>query len=189
MSLITIEVDDAGLRQALKALRERVEHLAPAMKEIGEELTESTKQRFVTSTAPDGSRWAENSDLVLLRFLGQVSGAYRKKATPTGGRGLTARGAKALGGKKPLIGETRNLSSTINYQVVDGGTTLLVGSPEKYASTQQFGAKQGEYGSTRHGAPIPWGDIPARPFLGLSDRDAHDVLAILRRHIARAAGG
>jgi phage gpG-like protein len=55
MSLITIEVDDVGLQQALKALRERVENLRPALKEIGEELAESTKQRFATSTAPDGS--------------------------------------------------------------------------------------------------------------------------------------
>jgi phage virion morphogenesis protein len=168
MSLITIEVADAGLQQALKALRERVENLRPALKEVGEELAESTKHRFASSTAPDGSRWAENSDLVLLRFLGQTPGAYRKRRTETGGRGLTAKGAKALGGKKPLIGETRNLSSTITYDVVEGGTTLLVGSPEKYASTHQFGAKKGAYGSTRHGAPIPWGDIPARPFSGLS---------------------
>ena len=171
MSLITIEVDDAGFREALRLLRDRVESLAPAMKEIGEDLTESTKQRFATSTAPDGTRWAENSETTLLRLLFGRAGMLSKGETATGGRTLTKKGMTGLVGKKPLIGETRNLSSTITYQVVDGGNTLLVGSPEKYASTHQFGAKQGAYGSTRRGAPIPWGDIPARPFLGLSSDD------------------
>lgn len=74
MSLITIEVDDAALLQGLKALRDRVENLRPALKEIGEDLAESTKRRFATSTAPDGSRWAENSDTTLLRLIASKGG-------------------------------------------------------------------------------------------------------------------
>ena len=40
-------------------------------------------------------------------------------------------------------------------------------------SKHQFGAEKGAFGATSRGTPIPWGDIPARPFLGLSadDRD------------------
>jgi len=29
-------------------------------------------------------------------------------------------------------------------------------------------------------APIPWGNVPARPFLGLSSDDQRDVLEIMR---------
>ena len=32
----------------------------------------------------------------------------------------------------------------------------------------------------------PWGDIPARPFLGLPDADRDEIIDIPRKHLARA---
>ena len=58
------------------------------------------------------------------------------------------------------------------------GTNLV------YATTHQFGALKGQFGfaafDTRAGAfEIPWGDIPARPFLGISaDTEGQVVDAI-----------
>ncbi len=43
------------------------------------------------------------------------------------------------------------------------------------AATHQFGAKEGEYGTTKTGLPIPFGDIPARPFLVLGDDDIEEI--------------
>jgi len=34
--------------------------------------------------------------------------------------------------------------------------------------------------------PIPWGDIPARPFLGLSDEDRSGILDIVSEALAAA---
>jgi phage virion morphogenesis protein len=68
-------------------------------------------------------------------------------------------------GNKPLIGEG-TLRDQIAY--AEAGDTLTIFSTMEYAATQQFGAKQGAFGRTRRNAPIPWGDIPARPFLGVS---------------------
>ena len=53
---------------------------------------------------------------------------------------------------------------------------LLIGSPRIYASTHQFGAKKGAFGQTARGAPIPWGDIPACLFLGISDDDGNYII-------------
>lgn len=39
--------------------------------------------------------------------------------------------------------------------------------------------------STRAQWPHLWGDIPARPFLGLSAADGDEVVTILRDHLAR----
>jgi phage virion morphogenesis protein len=50
-----------------------------------------------------------------------------------------------------------------------GNDQVIVGTPVIYAATHQFGAARGSFGSTSRGGPIPWGDIPARPFLGISD--------------------
>ena len=44
----------------------------------------------------------------------------------------------------------------------DAGTNVV------YATTQQFGAARGEFGATRRGRPIPFGDIRARAFVGFS---------------------
>ena len=71
------------------------------------------------------------------------------------------------------------MSDAIYKQV--GSGVLELGSPLKYASTFQFGAKKGQYGKR-----TPWGDIPAREFLGLSDDDQEATLDIIRAHFAFA---
>lgn len=50
--------------------------------------------------------------------------------------------------------------------------------------TPQFGMTQGYAGSTRRGSSIPWGDIPGRPFLGISDSDSASILDIIVDHLA-----
>jgi phage gpG-like protein len=102
-------------------------------------------------------------------------------------RYLNARGGikgKAGGSKKPLIGETGRLSSEIHYRATD--TQLQVGSPLIYAAVQQFGAEKGAFGKSKHNHPIPWGDIPARPFLGLSYNDREAIIATLKEHVTRS---
>ncbi|MHB8921670.1 MAG: phage virion morphogenesis protein [Halothiobacillus sp.] len=48
---------------------------------------------------------------------------------------------------------------------------------------QQFGAAEGAFGETTTGHPIPWGDIPARPFIGLSDKDEAEILNIITSYM------
>lgn len=167
--MIKLEIDDQQVRQAFAHLIASAENPRPFLAQIGELLVDSTKQRFSTSTAPDGSRWPENSEITLLGYLNQYKGSFRKKDG-----GLTQKGAKRLGGKKPLIGETGSLATMIVYQV--NGSGLIVGSPMEYAAAQQFGMKKGYAGATKRGSPIPWGDIPAREFLGISDQDRALIL-------------
>lgn len=44
------------------------------MTAIGEVLVESTQRRFVSSTAPDGSRWERNSEATLAALLRSTKG-------------------------------------------------------------------------------------------------------------------
>ncbi|MGX2039883.1 phage virion morphogenesis protein [Methylocaldum sp. MU1018] len=82
-------------------------------------------------------------------------------------------------GAKPLIGETGLLSTEIHYDA--GPTRVMVGSNKEYAAMQQFGGKKSEF-------PHLWGDIPARPFVGVSKADEEEILAIVLDHLKRAAG-
>ena len=79
------------------------------------------------------------------------------------------------------------MSTEFSYFI--GNNELTFGSPLEYAATQQFGAEQGEFGrgsfKKRNGSfPIPWGDIPARPFVGISDQDQVEILDIIRGYLA-----
>jgi phage virion morphogenesis protein len=159
MALIEFEIDHRATLAALRELGRRLANPRPALLEIGEELRESTLQRFARGADPAGRRWAPKAPATLA--------AYR---------------ARGLNRPKPLVGESRSLSTTIGYRM-DGLRALLLGSPQKYAATHQLGARKGQYGRTRHGTPIPWGDIPARPFLGLSRDDRRTILQVLREWV------
>jgi phage virion morphogenesis protein len=160
LALLTIEIKDAGVTRSLEALRRRMGNLRPVLKVIGEELVESTKRRFETGKAPDGTPWAANKPSTVKAYLKERGGSFKDEKLGI----LTKRGDKLAAGKRPLIGATRQLSSQINYRL--DGQALLVGSSRIYARTQQFGAKRREYQGV-----APWGDVPARPFLGISPAD------------------
>lgn len=186
--MITIQLDDRQLQGALAQLRQRLADLTPVMQDIGEELVARAKQRFATSTGPDGRPWAPNRPSTLAAYAARYAGSYKKDGS------LSKRGQQRIAGKKPLIGESRQLSQRLYYQA--GRDSVFVGSPQRYAGVQQFGARRGQFGRTRRGAPIPWGAIPARPFLpvtaagewlGTGDRDA--VLGLLARALEDAARG
>jgi phage gpG-like protein len=54
-----------------------------------------------------------------------------------------------------------------------------------------FGARQGAFGRTRRNGPIPWGNIPARPFLPISENgemnafDKEEIRDILTNAVNR----
>lgn len=194
--MIKVEINDKEVRQALNRLIAAGGNLKPALAEIGEQLVVSTKRRFEDQKDPDGNPWAPNKESTLLEFLANKVGRsvtkpgekfvnkyYNQKRNK--GK-LNTAGARALIAKKILTGESKTLATTINYRVTGGA--VEIGSDREYAATQQFGAKKGSFGKTKKGRDIPWGDIPARPFLGLSAKDKQDVLAILNERLIKAMG-
>jgi phage virion morphogenesis protein len=179
MAGTSITLEDAALQAWLRRSIQNLSHPADALAEIGEILVKSTQQRFATETNPDGERWAENSDVTLLAHLNRRQDSYTKT-----GR-LSAKGARRIGAKK-ILTDRGYLGDLIRYQM-EGTTAVLVGSDRKYAAVQQFGQKKGASGTTLKGAPIPWGDIPARPFLGVSDEDRRDIEETLAAYIMPGA--
>jgi phage gpG-like protein len=190
---LKIKIDDAEVMAAMRRLAASGSSMRPAMREIGEYMVDSTRRRFAAGQAPDGTRWKSNTEATMLSYLARRGGGTSRRPGEKGrnpyfrkdGR-LNKRGGGLLSGKKPLIGESKRLSSEIHYRA--GAGSVEVGSSMEYAAVQQFGAGRGDFGSTKRGAPIPWGDIPARPFLGLSETDKSAVLDILHEHIEAALG-
>jgi len=77
------------------------------------------------------------------------------------------------GSASPILQVSGMLASSI--QAEHGADYARVTTATVYAPTHQLGAKRGQFGRTRRGAPIPWGDIPARPFFGVGPADEAEI--------------
>lgn len=156
---ITIDIDDREVRQALENLQRHVADLTPVMHDIGQVLVDGMRARLRDSRDVEGRPFAPNSPVTLAR----------KKGT------------------RPLVDSGMMADERFIYQA--GRDYVEAGSNAAQAATLHFGAKRGAHGKTRRGAPIPWGDIPARPFVGLSSEDKEAVLETIAEALERAAQG
>lgn len=174
--MIELEINDAQVRAAFASLQSSLTDMHPAMDEIGQTMVLSTKTRMQAGVSPDGTPFAPRSAVTLARYA-----AEGKKYGP-----------------KPLW-----LTGTMRQNVAHAATSDSVswGSNAIQAAVMHFGADQGEFGaavgrtkpsekrarSQDYFTPIPWGRIPARPFVGLSDQDRIDIGEIIAEWLARSA--
>ncbi len=179
--MISVKINDRVILETLKRIQQAGGNLKPAMEDIGEYLTVSTKRRFASAQSPDGTPWAENTDATIAAFI------RRKKGGTVRRKGEKTKSGTMTGTKKPLIGESKRLSTEIHYRA--DANSVAVGSSLEQAAVMQFGAKKGDFGRTKRGASIPFGDIPARPYLGLADDDKAAIVEILKEHLTAVMGG
>lgn len=146
MANFNLTVQDAELHRKLRLLIDRLDSPEQALKPIGEQIVERIKQRFQTSTAPDGTPWRPNAQSTLQAIANGLGRSYQTK-----GGGLNARGNLKMTSKKPLI-DTGELSTNIHAKVI--GDSLTITESPVYAAIHQFGGKAGR------GLKVT---IPARP--------------------------
>ena len=132
--------------------------------DIGEYMIDSTRKRGQQGVSPDGVAWAPKRQTTLDRYK--------------------ARGYGNL--TKPLVGPTRRLLREIQRYVSRNG--VVVGSSLIYSGVMQSGAGKGAFGADRRGRPIPWGRIPARPWLGISQTDGVAIIDIADEHLEQSLG-
>ncbi|MGB0732123.1 MAG: phage virion morphogenesis protein [Pontibacterium sp.] len=176
---ITVDYDDAQLQDALSRVLKLVENPKPAMAEIAEYLHGRSRENFDKEQAPDGTPWKPLQDSTKKAKLGRV---------PI---------------NKILHGQTLHLRDTIFpfFSNSEAGVSTGLGT-EEYAAAQQLGTQGITIKShTRlikqaFGNPLPFpvyanigahkGNIPARPFLGLSNDDEAEIIAVLQQAIENA---
>lgn len=144
MAVISVRVTDKPVLDALRDLAQRTDDLSEPLNEIGIEFAERIRQQFSRGQSPYGNKWAALSAVTQAKNKGRRSGG------------------------EPLR-DTGRLMASIAHQMSDGGKTVSIGATNvKYANTHQFGARQGQYGRTKRNGPIPWGNVPARPFMPIT---------------------
>lgn len=147
--MIRIALSDSGAHPAIARLLQQLGNPQAGLKAIGELVTEFTKTRFALSQDPYGTPWVPNKPSTIEAMLRGHAKNFTKKGA------VSARGQRALAGKKPLIGESKSLSKQFAWRVV--GNAVEVRSSMVYAAIQNFGGTKASF-------PHLWGNIPARPF-------------------------
>ncbi|MDM8181263.1 phage virion morphogenesis protein [Marinobacter salarius] len=157
MADISITLNHEDVQKSLDQLLRRVAEPANAMREIADVMADASERAFSTESDPEtGIAWDPLSAVTL---------ALRPERQ--GGQILQDSGIMAA-------------SIVTDY----GKDFAAIGTNHPAAPTHFFGARQGEYGRTARGGPIPWGDIPARPFLGIGPADEDDILDIASRFLS-----
>ena len=173
---VSFDLDDSALQAALARAINMIENPRDTLDEIGARLELSVARRFETETDPEGQPWLPS-----------------RRATKEGGQTLT---------------DTARLRQSIARLASD--TEVAVGTNVIYGAIHQFGGKIEQPARTQQilidddtgrfvspgaavearvvDAEIPARtiNIPARPFLGVSDADTTAINKIVRRHIQEA---
>jgi phage gpG-like protein len=192
--MISLTLNVGSIITDLQATAGRAKDLTPAMKAIASMLVDSSKLRFVQQKGPDGEAWKQSRRATESSAKRQAKG---KSASLT-----TLRDTGRL--MNSLTGTTGDSIRTVTPESVIFGTNV------PYATTMQFGAKKGQFGTKevtvkehfrrlkkvkRGGFKeahvmshtrkmiMPWGKIDARPFLGISQSDEMQIKSILEKHI------
>ena len=117
----------------------------------------------------------------IMQSIGEILVASTKARFPAGqapdGSKWVANSPVTLARKKdprPLFGPNSRLHREIFAE--SGADFVEVGSPMPYAAMQQFGGTKVRF-------PHLWGNIPARPFLGLSEEDEVNIVAAVEEEL------
>ena len=165
--MIKIELDDAGIRQALMQAQSRVTNLRPLMAGIANKMLEAVEDNFAREQNPEtGQRWPELA----------ASTQRQRAATGRGGKMLQVSGL---------------LASSIQPNF--GDDYAEVGTNKAYAPVHQFGS--GPYTiRPRHKQALAFGGgiirkkvnhpgVPARPFFGLSPQHKADLIDAITNYL------
>ncbi|MDO8932925.1 MAG: phage virion morphogenesis protein [Rhodocyclaceae bacterium] len=154
------KVDNAEVLAALRNLIALGRDASPAMADIAAHGENSTRMRFRTETAPDGTPWKASL-----------------RARITGGRTLTQDGH--------LSG---SVSGSHGRDFAEWGVNRIYAAIQQFGGTIRAKGKALRFRLFGGGfATVKSVTLPARPYLGVSDTDRTDILDIIQARIWGAA--
>lgn len=165
-AVLEFTLNDDAVMQGLARLQAGVTDAQPLLRMIGAYGVRSTQERFLSETAPDGTRWKE------------LNPAY----------------AELKGGGYNILTRSGALMQSLNARA--GMDQVSWGSPMIYAAVHQFGATIKAKNAPslafmlggRGLAPVQLVrvqsvTIPARPYLGINADDREEIVALTGEYI------
>jgi phage virion morphogenesis protein len=174
MSELLFEIDASELKKKMDEIAGRITSKTKLLKLAGTIVSESVRTNFAQAGRPE--KWKPSRRGTDQAVPGKTAGTLRN---------------------------TNRLMNSITSKVQ--GDEVLVGTNVVYAAVHHFGAAKGSFGEvlaqvkahqrtsragkkynvSGHGRKmkLPWGDIPARPFLLVQDEDILEIEALSARWI------
>ena len=167
----------------MKKLMEKVKHgkdslmdLTPFWDSVGMVMFKRTMRHFQQEQSPDGVKWK-----------------------PLSAARIRQRNKRHKGGRMKILTDTGELRRSVAYKAFK--SRVIFGSVLKYAAIHQFGGtvtvrKEGVY-KNNYGPGKPKGgsysyrwnvNIPARPYLGVTEEDKNKVLSMMKEYLKRNVG-
>ena len=163
--MLRVELKSDEAFAALDRLAGQLDDMSPVMADVGEYLLESTEERFERGVDPEGVAWAPKSQTTIDAYV---------------------RRGKAVD-RRPLWGPGEGVRLAKSFHYASGPAFVEVGTNAIQSAVMHFGAKKGAFGKTKRGSSIPWGDIPARPFLGVSETDQANIVELVEEWLEEIA--
>ncbi|GGB55074.1 virion morphogenesis protein [Roseibium aquae] len=187
-----LTIEDAEVNAALDRVARAGGDTSALMAEIGAAMLYSVQRRFERETGPDGTPWPRHAPR---------TARQRARRRSRGNAPLTPK----------LLRDSARLFSSITSETTP--ETAAVGTNVVYAAIHQTGGTITQYPQSRKvrfrkvggrlrfarkahkrafEKPVTYGTrtivIPARPYLGFSDADRAEILALAEAHFEAAAG-
>lgn len=166
-----VEIDTTQVQRLAADFLAKGGKLTPVYKAIGEYMRLEIENRFDKQVDPSGKKWQKLSPVTLLK----------KK-------------------NNKILTERGNLRNSFNYKA--SANSVDIGTPDVRAAALHYGAAKGSYGTfikkvkshsrkNKYGRTfvvnahnrsmlLPWGNIPARPILGVNEANKTEMLNILK---------
>lgn len=157
--MITIRIDASGVTSVLQALRFDAEKKSRMLHDIGNELVEQTRLRFITQVSPGNVPWTRS-------FRASVQGGETLRDT---GALMNSFSYRLKGADSVEMGTDIKYASTHQY----GAHIRPVHGP--FLTFRLPNGRFCKVGSV---------DIPARPFMGINDDDARHIADICRHYLS-----
>jgi len=176
MSGITLTVDDSQVRQLLSDIGKRAGNLRPALSAVGALVRESIRTNFAQGGRPAPWKEVKGRKGQPLRDTGRLMNSITRKVT-----GSEVRvGTNAVYAAVQHFGARKGSFGTFSQQV----------KPHMRMVRQVFGRELpfpvwAKVGSHTRRTKLPWGDIPARPFMMVQDEDLVEIRETLTNWILR----
>lgn len=188
MSQVSIRIDDQAVNAALNKVEARAGSAAPLYRDIADILIFSTQRSFETETSPDGAKWQRLSPRTAAKRIGSARRGF----------GNILRSEGHLYGS--ITGESGENSAAIGSNLVYAaihqlGGTVVHPARERtlYLARRNVGnrfvkesarIRKRETKVSVGAYPI---NIPARPFLGISNQAREDILEAAVNYYGDAA--
>lgn len=190
--MLTVQIDDAKLKGMLQRLAQRMGNLSPVLEKAGAILRNDALDNFKAQRAPDGTPWAPlkratlaarrkgkgagNAQIlrdtgVLMNSIGSSGGYGIHQLTPT---------SVTIGTRVPYAAIHQN-GGTINF----GARSIRVRLRKNKAGRSVFAKDSHKRARTVWGTNTSgWSvRIPARPFIGLSDKARGQIVDTINRYM------